>query len=54
VAETDPDFDKTCIDHPEELLATDCNKNYCTIIRQEYKVSRVITVDSILTRTCTG
>jgi hypothetical protein len=37
VAETDPDFDKTCIDHPEELLATDCNKNYCTIIRQEYK-----------------
>ncbi|RZB40811.1 hypothetical protein BDFB_003039 [Asbolus verrucosus] len=31
------DVDTACIYHPEQVTKTDCNKKYCTIVRQEYK-----------------
>ncbi|KAJ3663819.1 hypothetical protein Zmor_008041 [Zophobas morio] len=30
------DADRTCVDNPANTSMTNCNKKYCTIIRQEY------------------
>ncbi|CAH1367152.1 unnamed protein product [Tenebrio molitor] len=30
------DVDRTCVDSPEQIGTVNCNKKYCTTIRQEY------------------
>jgi hypothetical protein len=35
------DVDRTCVDSPEQIGTVNCNKKYCTTIRQEYLVNKM-------------